>query len=228
MRILLVGEFSRLHNSLKEGLESLGHEVLLIGTGDYFKNYPVDIDIDANLFRNKRILKFFRKVIYRIFKIDLALTETAVKYFSKMHLLKGYDVVQFINSDAIKTHLFLQKYFILNLKKFNSKLFLLACGDDHYIIKYLLNQNSLKYHVLTPYLENNKLKKHFSPSLRYTTPRFTKLYNFIFENINGIISSDLDYHIPLLGSDKYLGLIANPINIDKIVSINGSCTRSNN
>ncbi len=45
MKILLVGEYSRLHNSLKEGLTHLGHSVTLIGDGDLFKNYPVDISI---------------------------------------------------------------------------------------------------------------------------------------------------------------------------------------
>lgn len=216
MRILLVGEFSRLHNSLKEGLVALGHEVLLIGTGDYFKNYPVDINIDANLFKNSSTLGFLRKVVYRITKIDLAHTETAIRYSCKMHLFKGFDVVQLINSDAIKTHLFLQKYFISKLKKHNSNLYLSACGDDHYIITYLLNKNPFKYHVLTPYLKNKHLKKHFSSTLRYTSTRYRKLYHFIFNNINGIIASDLDYHIPLNGSEKYLGLIPNPVNIDKI------------
>ena len=43
MRILLVGEYSRLHNSLKEGLQALGHEVTLVSTGDEFKNFPSDV-----------------------------------------------------------------------------------------------------------------------------------------------------------------------------------------
>ena len=45
MKILLVGEYSRLHNSLKEGLVELGHEVTIISTGDYFKDYPSDIKL---------------------------------------------------------------------------------------------------------------------------------------------------------------------------------------
>ena len=45
MKILLIGEYSRLHNSLKEGLEKLGHTVTIIGFNDYFKDYPVDIKL---------------------------------------------------------------------------------------------------------------------------------------------------------------------------------------
>ena len=37
MRILLVGEFSRLHNSLKAGLVAQGHDVILVNNGDGFK-----------------------------------------------------------------------------------------------------------------------------------------------------------------------------------------------
>ena len=43
MKILLVGEYSRLHNSLKEGLLKLGHQVVLIGMEDGFKKYPTDL-----------------------------------------------------------------------------------------------------------------------------------------------------------------------------------------
>ena len=38
MRILLLGEYSRLHNSLKEGLTALGHEVILLGNEKHIKN----------------------------------------------------------------------------------------------------------------------------------------------------------------------------------------------
>jgi len=43
MRILLVGEYSRLHNSLKEGLVKIGHDVFLLSRGDGFKNTQVII-----------------------------------------------------------------------------------------------------------------------------------------------------------------------------------------
>ena len=49
MKILLIGEYSNLHNSLKQGLEKKGHEVLLIGSGDGFKNYNVDILIKSSV-----------------------------------------------------------------------------------------------------------------------------------------------------------------------------------
>ena len=53
MKILLVGEFSRLHNSLKEGLLEHGHQVTLVNNGDGFKNYSSDITINSVFFKSK-------------------------------------------------------------------------------------------------------------------------------------------------------------------------------
>ena len=50
MKILLIGEYSGLHNSLKDGLQLNGHSVTLLGTGDGFKNFPVDILMKINIF----------------------------------------------------------------------------------------------------------------------------------------------------------------------------------
>lgn len=214
MRILLIGEYSRFHNSLKEGLEVLGHEVLLVGTGDYFKRFPVDINTDATLFKHNKILNFFRQLVFRCTRLDLAYTETAIRYLWHSRKYKGFDVVQLINSNAIKTHLPLEKYLISKLKKNNSKLFLSACGDDYHCISYMLDKPAFKYHVLTPYLQDKSLKETFSAPLRYVTKPYKKHYDFVYKQCDGIIASDMDYHIPLIGDKKYLGLISNPINID--------------
>ena len=49
MKILLLGEYSNLHNSLKQALIKMGHEVLLVGDGDGFKKYETDILIKSYL-----------------------------------------------------------------------------------------------------------------------------------------------------------------------------------
>jgi len=53
MKILLIGEYSNLHNSLKKGLLNLGHEVILLGSGDGFKKYDVDILVKSTIFLQK-------------------------------------------------------------------------------------------------------------------------------------------------------------------------------
>ena len=45
MRILLLGEYSNVHWTLAKGLRTLGHEVTVASNGDFWKNYPRDIDL---------------------------------------------------------------------------------------------------------------------------------------------------------------------------------------
>jgi len=79
MRILLVGEFSRLHNSLKEGLIALGHEVVLISNGDGFKNYPSDFSNRA-FWCESKIGNIPRQIIYRISKFDISKIERGIRF----------------------------------------------------------------------------------------------------------------------------------------------------
>ena len=214
MKILLIGEYSRLHNSLKEGLQKNGHKVTLLGSGDGFKNYPVDIKIDS-IFFNLKLFKLFAKLIDRLFKISLNELEMYYKANKIISDLKGYDVVQLINENAFRTLPSLEISLIKTLMKNNEKLFLLSCGVDQKSVEHSLN-NKFKYSILTPYFENPNLKKSFKHILKYNTREYIKLHEFILANANGVISSDIDYHIPYIKEKKYLGLIPNPINLDKI------------
>ena len=49
MRILLLGEYSNVHNTLAQGLRALGHEVTVASDGDHWKDYPRDIDLSATV-----------------------------------------------------------------------------------------------------------------------------------------------------------------------------------
>ena len=75
MRILLVGEYSNLHNSLKAGLQHLGHEVTLMSTGDAFKNYPSDVKLKAKYVTGYSLLNFYRKALFRLTRLDIATLE---------------------------------------------------------------------------------------------------------------------------------------------------------
>jgi len=215
MKILLIGEYSRLHNSLKEGLIKNGHEVLLIASGDGFKNYPVDIYIGA---RTKEIPLLFLivKLIYKLFKLDIAKIEVAFRFYKILPRLKGFDVVQLINEDSIKTFFKTEIWFLKKIINQNKKLFLLSCGTDFTSVKYAFDKK-LRYSILTPLHNNPKLKKYYKFILnRISTKSCHKLHKFLYENIEGVIASDIDYHIPLKNHPKYLGLIPNPINIDNL------------
>ena len=214
MKILLIGEYSRLHNSLKEGLEKNGHEVNIVGSGDGFKNYPVDIKLDSYYFK-LGLLKTIAKLFDKFFKISLNEIEIYFNANKIISNLKNYDVVQLINENAFRTLPNLEISLIEKLKKNNTKLFLVSCGVDKKSVEYALS-GKFRYSILSPYLENPKLKKSYRYILKYTRKNYIKLHNYLMQNVNGIISSDIDYHIPYINQKKYLGLIPNPINIDKL------------
>lgn len=213
MRILLIGEYSGLHNSLKKGLESLGHDVLIIGSGDGFKNYPVDIKIDHSF--HSPILKKIKVGFYKLTSFDLGAFEIYLRGRFLSKKLKGFDVVQLINEFSIKSTPRLEIKFIKHLLKHNSKLFLLSTGIDYQCMRYMMD-GKLRYSVMTPYLKDPSLKSLYKYQLQYLTDDFKKLHDFIYKNVQGVIATDMDYHIPLLGHKSYLGLVPNPINTDVI------------
>ena len=210
MRILLVGEYSNLHNSLQKGLQELNHEVLLIRIGDGFKKYKSDILIKTPF--KSGFLKKVNSLFVKIFKLDLHSIYTFLIIKKYKDDLKGYDIVQYINeSPFLCTPDFEIKIFNF-LKKQNKKSFLLSCGTDYTSVKYAYDKR-FKYSILTPFFENKISEEQFFPILKYLTPSYKKLHEHLLKNIEGVIASDLDYHLPLLNHPKYLVLIPNPVNI---------------
>lgn len=215
MKILLVGEYSRLHNSLKEGLVTLGHEVKIVGTGDEFKNYRVDYSIKPNFILNSWFNTKVKNAIYKFTGYNVEKTERGFRFYLLLNKLKGYDQVQLINSDAIQTHPWLSKKLYKKLLKQNQQINLLICGDETPIVDYNL-KGELKYSVLSPYMENKELKKLFNYSLKYTKNNYRSLFNWINSHSNILITSDLDYEIPMQKMGYKTTFIPNPINTDKI------------
>ncbi len=214
MKILLVGEYSRLHNSLKEGLQALGYDVVLAGNTDGFKNYSVDIKFGAKLFNNSfwfPVSKFFNKIS----GINLISLENRFRFYRILHNLKDFDIVQLYNESIIKGSPETEIYFIKKIIESNKNTFLLSCGIDYTSVKYA-NDKKFRYSILTPLHQNNKLKKHYEFILKKLSSSNKILNEFLFKNVNGVIASDLDYHLPLINYNNYLGLIPNPINVDKI------------
>ncbi len=213
MKILLIGEYSGLHNTLKKGLQDLGHHVVLVSTGDAFKKYPADILLNKKY--NSGLLKKIKVAIYKLTKKDITSIAVKNQFFKHQDTFKNFDVVQLINESPLGIHPTEEKNIISFLKKHNKKLFLLSCGTDVTNVQYALNKK-LRYSVFYDYFNGKAPKKQFDFALKYTTPPFIKLHNYVHSVLDGIISSDLDYHIPLQGNQKYKGLIPNPINLSEL------------
>lgn len=214
MKVLLLGEYSGLHNTLKTGLVALGHQVTLVGDGDGFKNFPADISIRPSFF-NRPLVKYIKLGTYKLFGFDLLKLERGLRYALQQKQLEGYDVVQLINEKPIKTMPWLERYFLKNIFKKNKKTILLSCGIDSFNLEFLL-EKKFKYSLMNPYFENEDLREIYKYILLYNTETHKKTHQLILKNISGIIASDMDYAIPLRGHSLFKGLIPNPIHLEKL------------
>ncbi len=214
MRILLIGEFSRLHNSLKEGLVALGHEVLIVANGDGFKNYPVDLSTKAKWCETP-LGNIPRQIIYRLTNFDIATLEFGIRFYFHLNQLKNFDVVQLINETPIQTIPKLERFLLKKIFKQNKKSFLLCCGVDYLVAKYLMEKKE-RYSILNPYFENPKSKKEYQFILDFLSTNHKKTHDLVYQNIQGVIASDIDYLLPMQKHPKFLGMVPNPVNTSKI------------
>ncbi|MDI1303701.1 MAG: glycosyltransferase [bacterium] len=214
MKILLVSEYSRLHNSLKEGLEKSGHEVYILGHTDGFKDFPVDFPLVKKW--DTGLLKKAKVAIYTIFGFDMSSYLTYRQFEKNKAKFTGFDAVQLINENSFYCQYFFEKKILEFLFQNNKKTFLLSSGYDYLNVKYCFENPNFKS-AIQPFLSGEIKKSGFENILKYRTKPFEKLHQFIYSNIRGIIATDMDYHIPLAGISKYSGLIPNPINTKKLI-----------
>ena len=126
MKVLLLGEYSNVHWTLAEGLRQLGHEVTVVSNGDFWKDYPRDIDVSrpTGPLSGLRLLARISSLLPR---------------------LKGYDVVQLIN--PVFFELKADRLFSIYryLRRHNRRMVLGAFGMDYYWVKVNTDERPLRY-----------------------------------------------------------------------------------
>ena len=126
MKILLMGEYSNVHATLAEGLRKLGHHVTVLSNGDFWKNYPRDID----LVRKPGKLG---GIIYMM------------KLYTIVHKLRGYDIVQLINPMFLELKAECIFPIYQYLRKHNKKVILGGFGMDYYWVSVCCKDKPLRY-----------------------------------------------------------------------------------
>ena len=126
MKILLIGEYSNVHNTLAEGLRELGHEVIVISNGDFWKDYPRDIDVARTPGKFGGILLM-------------------AKLYALLPKLRGYDVVQLINPIFFELKAERLFWFYRYLRKHNKRVYLGAFGMDYYWVHTCTYDKPLRY-----------------------------------------------------------------------------------
>lgn len=126
MRILLLGEYSHVHWTLAEGLRVLGHQVTVISNGDFWKNYPRDIDVSRKPGK-------------------LGGIKLMAKLLALLPRMRGYDIVQLINPMFFELKAERLFFFYDYLRKHNQRVFLGAYGMDWYWVHTCTYDKPLRY-----------------------------------------------------------------------------------
>lgn len=127
MRILLLGEYSNVHNTLAQGLRALGHEVTVASDGDHWKDYPRDIDLSRDLESRTGALS----LLWRIMKA--------------LPSMRGYDIVQLINPIFLELKAERIMPFYRYLRRHNRRILMAAFGMDYYWAKVNTDIRPLRY-----------------------------------------------------------------------------------
>lgn len=126
MRILLIGEYSNVHATLAKGLQALGHSVTLLSNGDFWKDYPRDIDLVRKPGKLGGLCYLFK-----LWKI--------------LPRLRDFDIVQLINPMFLE--LKAERIFPVfrYLRQHNKRVVLGAFGMDWYWVNTCCTTMPLRY-----------------------------------------------------------------------------------
>jgi hypothetical protein len=188
----LLGEYSGLHNSLKDGLKHLKVDADVASDGDAWKGFSSDFNFASPFKANSTVGKIFKNI----------------KPFKLLSRVKDYDLVQFVNPMIITPRLGINSIFVDRALSAAKKSFLLAAGDDIYYYKAI---KSMRYNPIDDYRLidlGGKETPWDKPSLRETNENLVK-------RVSGILPVAYDYWIGYADNPKCSPVIPMPINIAK-------------
>ena len=176
MKILLIGEYSNVHATLAEGLRAIGHEVTVVSNGDFWKNYPRDIDVSRPTGK-------------------LGGLRLMAKLCALLPRLRGYDVVQLINPMFFELKAERMFFFYNYLRKHNKKVFLSAFGMDYYWVHECMERKPLRYSDFNFGNELRTDEAAITEQRDWLGTTKERLNKTIAEDCDGIITGLYEYHV---------------------------------
>ena len=171
MKILLLGEYSNVHATLAEGLRALGHHVVVASNGDFWKNYPRDIDLSRTYSHLGGLRLMF-------------------KLATLLPRFRGFDIVQLINPMFVELKAQHIRPLYNYLRRHNRRIVLGAYGMDYYWVNVCSTQKPLAY---SDFNIGNQLRTDPDAQRERTdwigTPK---------EKLNQLIAHDCDHIITAL------------------------------
>ncbi len=180
LKILLLGDYSNVHNTLAQGLRSLGHEVVVASDGDGWKDYPRDVDLKRHSFTFWGTLRYYWKM-RRLFRS-----------------FRGYDVVQLINPVFLSLKAERLYPFYRALRKHNKRVFLGAFGMDYYWVKAGTDCTTFRYSDFNIGSQRRESAENAMFIKDWYAGEKGRLNKFIANDCDGIISGLYEYHASYL------------------------------
>lgn len=195
MKITLLGEFSGFHTTLRDGLTALGHEAIVVGTGDGSKAIPVDWDIGSQ------------------HTGTIGTLERVVKGLLFSARTSKSDLVQVINPYVFPRGSGLNNKLLRLLRGRVPKMFLSACGDDAFFVQKGIAQ--MRYNPIDEATRYDLcLPQHpldSSEDARWNAE--------LASMVNGIIPVMHEYELGYARLANVLATIPLPINTDSIEAL---------
>jgi glycosyltransferase involved in cell wall biosynthesis len=176
MKILLIGEYSNVHATLAIGLREMGHQVTVISNGDFWKNYPRDIDVTRQTGKWGGI-------------------RLIVKLWTLLPKMRGYDVVQLINPMFFELKAERLEWFYNYLQRNNKCIVLGGYGMDYYWVNTCCSEMPLRYSDFNIGNELRTDEDALKERRDWLGTAKERLNRRIAESCNGIVTGLYEYHV---------------------------------
>lgn len=176
MKILLIGEYSNVHATLARGLRTLGHKVIVISNGDFWKDYPRDIDVSRKAGK-------------------LGGLRLMLRLYSLLPRLRGYDIVQLINPMFFELKAERLFFFYRWLRRNNRHVVLGAFGMDWYWVHTCSTNSPFRYsdfNIGNQLRTNTDAIREQNDWLGTTKERLNR---HIAQDCDAIVSGLYEYHV---------------------------------
>ena len=191
MKILLLGDYSSLHENLKEGLQELGFDVTTASYGDAWKKIGSDINFSSR----------YSGLLGRCIRF--------IKPWLLLPKLVNYDVVQLISPVIFPPIWFYNSTMLKIIVKRSKKSFLLVAGDD---CKYYEVLDTFRY---SPTASWKKYDNNGKPAV-WESRRICRWNETLLEKVEGVIPIMYEYALGYKSHKKLKNTIAIPINVSKV------------
>jgi len=185
-----------------------------VGDGDGFKDLPVDIFVGSDYYRRSWIREKFKVGWWKLTGRNLEDNLRLARFRESEHLMKNFDIVQFINSNPFGCEPPVERKMLEYLVAHNDKCFLAACGDDYHYADYLTNRHE-GYSILNAVKNDATLKPFLDHTYKYLGTGYKKNYQWLVEKSKAVIPSNVDYAMSLTHEVKATAIIPAPIIVSR-------------